>query len=176
MAQRGGDRRRRRAAAIAALVGVAAAVSSSGSASAVIGMAGADAIHVEVAALPGDFTITPSSGPTAGGTTVTISGSGAGRAITVQFGDATAVLPVVVNPDEITAMTPPQDAGNVEVELLFPGGVETVPGGFTYVEPLLASPPLAETGSGTAQISVIAAVLLLGGGAWALRWSRTGRR
>jgi hypothetical protein len=46
----------------------------------------------------------------------------------------------VVNQDEITVIAPPADAGNVTVELLFSGGVETVPGGFTYVVQ-----PLAET-------------------------------
>ena len=175
MAQRD-DRvgRWRRGLGIAALIGAVATVgsaSSAATASATVATAAADAVGLPRGAQPGDFTITPNSGPTTGGTKVTITGMGAGNSFFVTFGGQAAGVPTRVSDSEITVTSPPVPAGNATVELIFSGGVETVPGGFTYIEQ-----PLPETGGSVAGTSLLAGVVLVGGGAWALRWSRISRR
>jgi Flp pilus assembly protein TadG len=60
--------------------------------------------------------ISPTSGSTAGGDTVTITGSGfVAGAMSVTFGGATGVAPTVVTSSSLTVTTPPHAAGNVNV-------------------------------------------------------------
>jgi hypothetical protein len=76
--------------------------------------------------------ISPNSGSTAGGTAVTIKGGDFTGATQVKFGSKTATDVVVVNDDEITAVTPAQPAGTRYVSVTTPDGTSTnVP--FTYV-------------------------------------------
>jgi hypothetical protein len=86
--------------------------------------------------------VSPVQGPVAGGTTVTITGSGFGvgdPATTVKFGGASASNVVVVSPTEITAVTPhsplPGDGtGAVNVTLSDSGGGPvTAAQQFTYL-------------------------------------------
>ena len=77
--------------------------------------------------------ISPSSGPTAGGTTVTITGTGFSGATSVGFGGSAAPSFVVVNDTTITAVTPPGTPGAVDVLVFSPGGSAEVVDGFTYV-------------------------------------------
>lgn len=79
--------------------------------------------------------ITPQTGPTTGGQTVTITGSGFGPDTTVDFG-ANPATDVVVNAagTSLTAVTPAGAAGPTTVSVANPGGVPaTLP--YTYVEP-----------------------------------------
>ncbi len=87
-------------------------------------------------------TVSPSSGPVAGGTIVTITGSNLrsceGKPTpTVTFGSNPASLVVVNSPTSITA-TSPQGSGVVDVTVTTAGGTSaTGPGDeFTYVPPL----------------------------------------
>ncbi|MBM7077169.1 IPT/TIG domain-containing protein [Micromonospora humida] len=82
--------------------------------------------------------IVPDTGPTAGGTTVTITGTGFTGATGVTFGD-TPGTNVTVNPGgtSLTVVTPPGQVGPVDVTVLLPGADATAPDGFTYV----AAPP-----------------------------------
>jgi hypothetical protein len=84
-------------------------------------------------------TISPTSGPTSGGTTVTITGSGFGGATSVTFGSLAATGVTVVSSTEITAITPAQAAGAVPVSLSDIGGSATAGQQYTYV----AGPPAA---------------------------------
>ncbi|MFC8850424.1 MULTISPECIES: IPT/TIG domain-containing protein [unclassified Micromonospora] len=84
--------------------------------------------------------IVPDTGPTAGGTTVTITGTGFTGATGVTFDD-TPGTNLVVNPSgtSLTVVTPPGQVGPVDVTVLIPGANVTTPNGFTYV----AAPPTA---------------------------------
>ncbi len=67
-----------------------------------------------------------SSGGSAGGTTVTISGSGFSSAYNVYFGTVEASNFVVNNDDTITAISPSQAAGTVDVTVVSYNGNSTV--------------------------------------------------
>jgi hypothetical protein len=88
-------------------------------------------------AAPTVSSVTPNTGPTAGGTLVTISGTNFFNPSTVTFGGQPATNVVVVNSTTITATTPSNGAGPVDV-VVTDGGVclgisGTLPNGFTYI-------------------------------------------
>jgi hypothetical protein len=86
--------------------------------------------------------ITPNSGTTAGGTSVTISGSGFVSGATVSIGSTTATNIVVVNGSTITATTPAHAAGTMNVVVQNSDGQSgTLVNGYTYTSP----PPGGET-------------------------------
>jgi len=74
----------------------------------------------------------PTSGPTSGGTAVTIPGTGLSTAQSVTFGGAAAPFSVI-NDITISAVTPPGTAGAADVTVTTAGGSVTATGGFTYV-------------------------------------------
>jgi phosphatidylinositol-3-phosphatase len=79
--------------------------------------------------------LSPSSGPAAGGTSVTISGSGFTTGATVTFG-GTAASATVVGSTTITAVAPSHASGAVNVVVTNPGGQSaTLTNGFTYGAP-----------------------------------------
>ncbi len=59
--------------------------------------------------------VNPASGPTTGGTSVTVSGTGFAAGATVTFGGTAATNVVVTNSSTITATTPAHAAGTVDV-------------------------------------------------------------
>jgi hypothetical protein len=77
-------------------------------------------------------TLVPTSGPTSGGTAVTITGTGFTTAQSVTFGGTTAPFSVISD-TSISAVTPPGTAGAVNVVVTTTGGSATSTGGFTYV-------------------------------------------
>jgi hypothetical protein len=81
----------------------------------------------------------PTSGPTSGGTVVTITGSGFTGATGVRFG-GDAGTEFEVNPAGTTIMvsTPPHPAGPVPVEIVFPAGTAGA-GTFTFLAPTITS-------------------------------------
>ncbi|NCC83602.1 MAG: hypothetical protein EOM03_05680, partial [Clostridia bacterium] len=80
--------------------------------------------------------ISPATGLTAGGTAVTITGTGFVEEATVAIGDAAATGVVVTNATTITAFTPAHAAGLVDVVVTNPGEQPgTLSNGFTYVTP-----------------------------------------
>ncbi len=139
------------------------------------GSAGAVAVVVtnpdsQTAALAGGFTyvppptlssVSPSSGTTAGGTAVTLSGSGFASGAAVAFGAGSATSVVWVSSTQITCATPAGTAGPVGVTVTNPDGQSgTLSAGFTYVAPLtlgsvapaavstLGGTPITLTGTG----------------------------
>lgn len=95
------------------------------------------------AAAPGPSVsgITPISGPTAGGTAVTINGSNFVSGATVTIGGTAATAVTVSNSTTITATTPAHAAGAVSVVVTNPDAQSgTLTNGFTYT-----SPPGGET-------------------------------
>ncbi|WFE26787.1 IPT/TIG domain-containing protein [Solwaraspora sp. WMMD791] len=95
----------------------------------------------------------PDSGPTSGGTTVTITGSGFTGATGVTF-DGVPGSGFSVNPagTEITVVTPPGAAGPADVAITFPAGTADA-GTFTYVPPTIDS-VVPETGPNTGGTTV----------------------
>jgi hypothetical protein len=89
--------------------------------------------------------VTPASGPTTGGTGVTITGSGFTEEVT---GGSIGGVPfqnfVVINDTTISAVTPPHAPGSVSVTLnLFTGATVTRPNAFVYVVPGAGGPTLS---------------------------------
>ncbi|MEU9246766.1 IPT/TIG domain-containing protein [Streptomyces sp. NPDC048385] len=82
-------------------------------------------------AAPVVTSVSPSQGSSAGGTTVTINGSGLTGAVAVRFGSALATNVVVVSDTQITATTP-AGTGTVNVTVTGPGGTSTQNVAFTY--------------------------------------------
>ena len=94
-----------------------------------VGPAGLTNIGAPMTAIAG-FTIGPSSGPAAGGTTVTISGTGLSQATAVTFG-LTKSKPTDVADDLLTVVAPAHAAGTVSVSVITPSGT-TNSLNFTY--------------------------------------------
>lgn len=76
--------------------------------------------------------LTPSSGPSSGGTSVTISGTGLASTTAVTFGGAAASF-AVLNSTTLVAITPPGTTGPVDVVVTTEGGSATASDGFTYL-------------------------------------------
>jgi hypothetical protein len=97
--------------------------------------------------------VNPSSGTTAGGTTVTITGTNVTGATTVTFGGTAATSYTVNSAIQITATTPAHAAGTVDVAVTTPAGTATSTGGFAYDAPTpaitLVSPTSGPTAGGT---------------------------
>ena len=93
-------------------------------------------IAAPVAAAPTVTGVSPNSGPTAGGTAVTISGSGFTGATAVDFSTIAATDIVVVNATTITAVSP-AGAGVADVTVITSAGASaaTPADRFTYVAP-----------------------------------------
>ncbi|NEX95015.1 IPT/TIG domain-containing protein, partial [Caulobacter sp. 17J65-9] len=83
--------------------------------------------------------VSPNTGPTSGGDTVVITGSGLTMTGMVTFDGTTASF--TVNSDtQITVTTPAHAAGAVDVAVVSPGGSGTYVGGFTYFVPVVSLP------------------------------------
>ncbi|WP_327369633.1 IPT/TIG domain-containing protein [Streptomyces sp. NBC_01217] len=75
--------------------------------------------------------LTPASGPTTGGTAVTITGTNLTSTSQVTFDDVPAPF-AVINATTVSAVTPPGAVGAVDVGLTNPAGTATDVGAFTY--------------------------------------------
>ncbi len=82
--------------------------------------------------------ISPTSGPTTGGTSVTITGTNFVTGATVMFGSVTATAVTVGSATSITATSPAEAAGPVNVTVTTPGGTSATSSAdqFTYVTPI----------------------------------------
>jgi hypothetical protein len=97
--------------------------------------------------------LSPDAGPTAGGTAVTISGTGFVPGTTVKFGTVAATAVTVVSSTDITA-TAPAGTGTVNVTVTTPGGTSaaSVSNLYAYGAPSVTavSPTAGSTTGGTA--------------------------
>lgn len=88
------------------------------------------------AAPPTVTAVSPNSGSTAGGTSVTITGTGFVATPSVTFGGANATSEVLVNSTTLTATTPARAAGLVNVVVTNPDAQSgTLTNGFAYLPP-----------------------------------------
>jgi hypothetical protein len=77
--------------------------------------------------------VSPTSGPTAGGTTITLAGTGFVSGATVRVGGTAATNVAFVSATQLTARTPAGTAGARDVQITNPDGQSaTRTGGFTY--------------------------------------------
>jgi hypothetical protein len=119
----------------------------------------ASAVNIPPAGQPAPTTVTaisPTSGPAAGGTSVTITGTGFIGATAVKFGSASATSYTVGSGTQISAISPP-GTGTVNITVTTPAGTTatSVADQFTYVALPGAYHPLAparvlDTRTGTA--------------------------
>ena len=81
--------------------------------------------------------INPTSGPTGGGTAVTITGTNFAGTPTVKFGANVANNVTVITSSQITATSPAGTAGTVDVTVATPGGTSATSAAdqFTYLAP-----------------------------------------
>lgn len=87
------------------------------------------------AAAPTIASLAPSNGSTAGGTSVTITGTHLAGATAATFGGVPATDLVVNSATSITVTTPAHAAGPVDVAVTTAGGSDTLAGAFTYEAP-----------------------------------------
>ncbi len=87
---------------------------------------------------PSITSISPSTGSTNGGTTVTITGDNLSGVAYVYFGSVAATSFNVVSPAEIQAVSPAESASTVNITVTTPGGTSPVTSAdqFTYVKPV----------------------------------------
>ncbi len=83
---------------------------------------------------------TPVLGPTAGGQTVTITGTNLTGTTAVTFDGLSNGTPTNVNSTTVTALTPAHAAGGVAVTLTTPGGMVTASQLYTYLGPPVVNP------------------------------------
>ncbi|SDG53871.1 IPT/TIG domain-containing protein [Streptomyces griseoaurantiacus] len=95
-----------------------------------------------VAQVPQITGVTPASGPTAGGTTVILTGTGFTGATAVTFAGLPATSFLVNSATQITAVTPAGAAGAAMVTVTAPGGSSAPDAFFFY-----AAPPALQSGS-----------------------------
>lgn len=101
--------------------------------------------------------LVPNTGPTGGGTAVTLAGSGFVAGATVTFGGLAASNVILVSTSQIVATTPPGTVGPAVVLVTNPGGlISGLASGFTYAAGAAVTPatPPTPTGFGIAVTSV----------------------
>jgi uncharacterized protein (TIGR03437 family) len=76
--------------------------------------------------------LTPTAGPTSGGTAVTITGTNLDSTDSVTF-DGTAAPFSVINTTTLSVVTPPGTAGAADVVVTNPAGSDTAVDAFAYV-------------------------------------------
>ena len=98
--------------------------------------------------------VSPNSGPTTGGTAVTISGTNFASGAAVTFGGTAAAHVVVTNSTTITATTPAKSAGAVTVTVTVSRQSGSLARGFTYVATPTVSKVSPNSGSTTGGTAV----------------------
>jgi hypothetical protein len=126
----------------------------------VVGPGGTSAVvsadQFTYAPIPAVSGISPSSGSTAGGISVTISGTGFSgtnfTATAVNFGSVSATSLTVNSATSIIAVSPAESTGTVDIVVITPGGTSPVNTAdrFTYVIPVPAVTGIAPTSGSTA--------------------------
>ncbi|WP_455296992.1 autotransporter domain-containing protein [Brucella pituitosa] len=128
------------------------------------GSASARYTIVAAPAPPSLTRISPGSGPTAGGTSFTISGNHLSGTTGVMVGGVAATSIAVVSNTQITAITPANAAGATDIAVTTPGGIATLAAAFTYIAPTFTfSPGSGSIPGGTAGVEYTQAVSVTGG-------------
>jgi hypothetical protein len=99
--------------------------------------------------------VSPGSGPAAGGQTVTITGNHLAGASQVRFGGVAATNVVAVSNTEVTAVVPAHPAGEVDVTVTTLGGTSVSGSRFTFTGEGGSPPPPPPAGAVLATISAL---------------------
>ena len=117
--------------------------------------------------------LNPSAGPVAGGTTVTITGTGLANATAVKFGTALATI-ITDTPTQLVVLSPASVAGAVDVTVVTPGGTSATSAAdrFTYqATPTVTSvSPAAGPAIGNTTVTITGTNLA---SAWAVHFGAT---
>ncbi|MBL8877682.1 MAG: IPT/TIG domain-containing protein [Phycisphaerales bacterium] len=101
--------------------------------------------------------VTPSSGPAAGGTRVTITGANFKANTNVLFGGQLSAASSIVNEQIINIVTPAHQPGIVDVQVLTPGEPAiTLAGGFEYLSPDQPPPTPQDPGAAPRVVGAVA--------------------
>ncbi len=114
-------------------------------------------IHDFLGPDPAVTLLSPNSGTTAGGTAVTITGTGFQAGAEATFGGTAATGVTVASDTSITCVTPAHAAGAVDVVVTIPDGRSgTLAGGFTYADPVEEpqKPALVSPADGATDVSL----------------------
>jgi hypothetical protein len=103
-------------------------------------------------------TVSPASGPLAGGTSVTITGTDFTGVTAVTFGGTAATSFSFTDDTHISATTPAGKAGGKDVAVITPGGTGTNAGGFTYQ----AAPTVTSVSPGSGPLAGVTNVTITG--------------
>jgi len=119
---------------------------------------------VSASALPTVTAISPATGPAAGGTTVTITGTGFTTASTVNFGSTAATF-TINSATQITAVSP-AGIGTVDVTVFTPSGTSVTSAAdlFAYPAALVSPPTVTAVNPGTGPASGGTTVTITGTG------------
>jgi hypothetical protein len=97
----------------------------------------------------------PNTGSSAGGTTVTIGGTGFESGATVTFGGTAATNVTVVSSTQITAVTPAYAPGVVNITVTNPDGqTATLPASFTFAAPITFVQVHSSTPASASSVSI----------------------
>lgn len=116
-----------------------------------------------VTPVPAITSVSPTSGTTAGGTTVTITGTHIGNASAVKFGLTNATSFIQVSETSITAIAPAHVAGTIDITVTNPGGTSATSAAdqYTFVTPI-AAPTITGLSPNTGPIAGGTAVTITG--------------
>jgi hypothetical protein len=109
-------------------------------------LAAADRFTYTPAGVPMVTSRTPTTGSTAGGTLVTITGTHFTGATAVNFGTTAATSFTVISDTQITAIAPPQVAGTVDITVTTPGRLSTISTADQYTYTAAAAPTVTGVG------------------------------
>jgi hypothetical protein len=118
--------------------------------------------------------VSPTFGPTAGGTVVTITGTNLANPSAVTFGGSRAAVVTPISPTQIIAISPGGSAGAQDVRVTTPGGTTATGSAdrFTFVPPptVTAVNPSAGPGAGGTSVTITGTTFT---GATAVRFGAT---
>jgi streptogramin lyase len=104
--------------------------------------------------------VSPNAGPLAGGTPITVTGTGFTTGASLRIGGAVATSVLVVNPTTLTAVTPSGVAGAATASVTTAGGTGSLPNAFNY----LPAPTVTGVSPGTGPLAGGTTITMLGTG------------
>jgi DNA-binding beta-propeller fold protein YncE len=116
--------------------------------------------HYTYIAAPTVTALSPSSGPTAGGTSVTLTGTNLTGASAVSFGGTAATSFTVNSASQITAITPAGSAGTIDLTITTAGGTSATSSADHYT--YMAAPTVSAINPGTSPTAGGATIAITG--------------
>lgn len=119
--------------------------------------------------------LSPAKGPVTGGTAVTITGTNLSGATAVKFGSSDATSVAVKSATKITAISPAESAGTVDVTVTTPGGTSGIStkDRFKFVPSVTAISPNTGSKAGGTSVTVTGSGFALGSTATVFKFDST---